>query len=559
MLLSEAKSGMLGEYSTAQLSAQAASRALSSEISLLGGERLELIGDAAPSAGGTSLMVGSGYAGIYSGYLGAKEDFSRAQSLLSSSQASFSSKGADNWLSGAISEAQSSSETSQAALASLRLVRSNAEAAALSQKGASEAAIADALNATGASASSFASAQSLASARSQLAQAQDSFASAGSLPSLGARYQAYANAEAERALSEYSSLLSSARADGLDVAYEQETVSEYLSILSSSPSDDLIYAVQSSVENDRRALLLRIYEAYSYLEEKYARASGLSGEMRGFAPALSQELSPLARYFPSGTLNAGAAAGRLKQAERSLDSILQSCMQQAPQYLSFALSQNARVSELYGMPVLGRQTDYTALITTGNPSSLFASSPVSFSVRTAVPIYSSDFSGGDAISDAYPANGKTMLALSGVSPLQPFSFSFSKKDQPAQIISSEDECLFATEELASASRTISFVSSRALPTLLISQSAPPLSRSASASYAGQGFPLFSLASGDEDILQGEISGVAAGKGEITISYEALRPFAASLSGREYEALPLGAKKVSYTLSLSPASLGCPSA
>jgi len=95
--------------------------------------------------------------------------------------------------------------------------------------------------------------------------------------------------------------------------------------------------------------------------------------------------------------------------------------------------------------------------------------------------------------------------------------------------------------------------------MLISQSAPILSGTASASYSGQKFPLSSFASGDEDTLQGEISGVAYGKGELTISYSVSHPFASSISTREYETLPLGAKKVSYTLSISPPSLSCPSA
>jgi len=580
MLLSEAKSSMLDEYSTAKLSAQDSLRSLSSELSLLGSEKLELIGDPSPSSGGTSLIIGTIYTGIYSGYLNAKDDSSRAQSLILSSQASFSSKEADGWLSQAISEAQSSSEISQAALVSLRLVRSNAEAAVFSQKKAAQEAITTAQNSTGASASSLASAQALSSARALLTQAEDSFASASTLSSLGARYQAYTTAArladrayllsqsqqavsaqlaAEQALSKYSSLLSSARIDGIDVAYEQETLSEYRALLASSPSVDIISAVLSATESDQQALLLRIYEAYSYLEEKYARASEVSDEMRAFAPALSQKLSLFSTYFPSGKLDAEAAIGHIKQTEQGLDSILILSEQQKPQYISSTLSQNAFVSEIYETPVLGRQTDYSAYITTKNPSTLSSTSQTPFTARTSVPIYSSDFSSGDAVADAYPDKGKTAIILSGISPFQSFSFTFMKKDQPAQIISSTDSCSFATEELAQASRAITFVSSRAIPALSISQPAPLFSHTASVSYSGQKFPLSSFTSGDEDSLQGEISGVPSGKGELTISYSVAHPFITSLSAHEYETLPLGAKKVSYILSLSPASLSCPSA
>ena len=581
LLLSDAKGKMLSEYATARLSAQDSLRALSTELAFLGSEKLELIGDAPfHGAGGTSLTVGSGYGGIYSGYLSAKEDASRAQAIISSSEASFSSKGADGWLSQAISEMQSSSELSQTATASLRLVRSNAEAAVLLQKKAAEDAIALAQQSTNASASSLASAQSLSSARSLLLQAEDALSAAGSLPSLGARFVAYTDAarladrayalsqsqhaegalmDAEQALASYASIISSAQADGIDTAYERETLAQYRALLLSSPAPDIISSVISSVQSQQDALLLRVYESYSYLEEKYARASELTGAMRASFPTLSQQLYTLSRYFPSGTLDAQAAAGHLKQAERSLDSILASAEQQAPQYLSSALSQHSHVSEIYATPVLGRQADYTAYVTTQNPSPLSSSSAISFSVRTAVPLYSTDYSGGDPITDAYPDKGKTAILLPGVEPHQELSFTFEKPDQPAQIISTDDACSFATEENAQASREISFISSRALPSLAVSQSVPLLSSGATVKYGGQTFPLSSLSSGDEDILQGEISGVASGKGELTLSYSVWHPFTSSLSTREYETLPLGAKNVSYTLSLSSSSLACPSA
>jgi hypothetical protein len=176
-----------------------------------------------------------------------------------------------------------------------------------------------------------------------------------------------------------------------------------------------------------------------------------------------------------------------------------------------------------------------------------------------VPIYSSDFSSGDSVADAYPDKGKTTLIIPGISPFQQFTFTFTKKDQPAQIISSDDACVFATAETAQASRTIAFISSRALPVLRIAQSAPILSHTASVSYSGQKFPLASFTAGDEDTLSGEIDGVASGKGEIIISYHIAHPFTTSISTREYETLQPGEKKISYTLLLSPASINCPSA
>jgi hypothetical protein len=107
-LLSGAREGMLADYESAEASAQESARQLSLEASLLGSEELELIGDALPQSGGTGLLVGSGYSGIYSGYLQAKEDLARSQSGLSGAKALFASKGADGWLAAAIAEAESS-------------------------------------------------------------------------------------------------------------------------------------------------------------------------------------------------------------------------------------------------------------------------------------------------------------------------------------------------------------------------------------------------------------------------------------------------------------------
>ncbi|MFA6328025.1 MAG: hypothetical protein WCY41_01120 [Candidatus Micrarchaeia archaeon] len=576
MLLSEAKGRMLEEYSTAQLSAQGSSRALSSELSLLGSEKLELMGDApANTSNGASLIVGSSYTGIYSGYLNAKEDSSRAQSLLSSSQASFSSKEADGWLSQAISESQSSAETSQAALASLRLVRSNAEAAVLSQRNSAQAAIEAAQGAAGESASSLASAQTLSSARSLLAQAEDAFASASTLPSFGARYAAYTDAariagnaisvsrssqnasakqEAEFALSGYSSLISAAKSDGLDVSYEQGVLSQYRALLGSSQSQDTILAVQEAALQERQSLLLRLHERFSYLEDGYASAMQLSSSASACNSSLLQQQARLSPYFPSGKLDAARAAGSMASIERSISSLSASAVAQTPSCLSSLLLKNAHLSETYSVPVLGRPTGYSACISTQNPSSLSSDGAVSFSIGTKVPLYSSDFSDGDAISDAYPSNGKTTITLPSAASGQAFSICFEKQDQPAQITSAEDYCSIATEEYAQASRSISFISSRALPSLAVSQPAPRLSYAARAKYGSQ---LFSLSSGSDEFT-GEIGGVLSGKGELEISYSVRAPFAASFSARDYETLSSGGKQVSFTISLSAPALSCSS-
>jgi len=578
LLLSDAKEKMLSDYATSKANAQSSLRLLSLETTLLGSERLDLIGDSPPYGPASGpLLVGSTYSGIYSGYLQAKEDQSRAQSALSSSEAMFAAKSAGSWLSSAISEAKSSSEISQNAAASLRIVRADAETAAEHQKSAAQLSIGVAKEATLAQAASLSSAQSLSAARASLLGAEAEFAKAQSAKSLGERFVLYTNAarladlaislsqgsqnasalqEAERELSTQATLLSAAQGDGLDVSYEKEMLSEYRVLLSSSPSSDIIAAVSGAIQQERQSLLLRIYEGWSGLEGKYARACDLSGQMQLSNPAFSQSLFKLSKYFVDGHLDAAAAAGRMKQIEHDLDSIISSEEVQVPQYLSSSLSQSAQADEVCQAPILGQQTDYTAYISAQNPSTLFHGSEVLFSVFTTAPLYYSDFDDGDAISDAYPSKGKTTIIVPSVSPNQRFSFKFSKMDQPAQIISSVEECLLATQEKAQVKREISFTASRSLPLLAISQPVPLLSHSAVAQYNWQALPLQVSSQGEEGLLEGKIPRVLPGKNAITISYAVSSPFSASVSQRNYETLPLGAKRISYVLAVSSPSLGC---
>lgn len=566
-LLSDAREGMIADYETAEASAQESSRLLSLEASLLGSEKLELIGDAPPPSGGTGLLVGSGYAGIYSGYLQAKEDLARAQSGLSGAKALFASKGADGWLADAIAKAQSSGEISQNALASLRAVSLGAEATVLGQKEAAEAVLEQARTAVSAQASQQ-SAQPLSSARETLSLAEEKFSSAQSLPALGSRYSAYSEAarlasqaillsqssarasslqDARQAYLEYRSLVLAAEDDGLDVSYERELLSQYNSLLSATQSEDVVLAVSNSVQQEMRALGLRLYERFSYLEAKHANATWLSVELGG-----QEQLGAVSQYFPSGRLDAMKAAGHMRQCESSLDSLIASLASKIPAFLSAVLSQSAHAAESYEMPVLGQQTLYSAQITAANPSHLSHPGPIAFSIFTSVPLYSSDLAGGDSLSDAYPDKGKSAITVPSVAAGQRFSFQFSKKDQPAQITASGEECSLASEESADVEATISFLSSRALDSLGIAYSTQPLAHKAFASYSGQTSP---LSPSNNGLLTGEISGVPQGKGSLSISYSVLSPFSIELSERAYETLPLGSKKVSFTAAIAP-SMGC---
>jgi hypothetical protein len=578
ILLSDSKGKMLSEYESARAGAEGALRSLSLEVSLLDSGKLEFIGDVPFSQqSGSSLLVGSEYSGIYSGYLKAKDDLARSESILQSAQSSFSSKGANGYLATAIADAQSSAEISQNAISSLRLVRSNAESAVLSQENTAQIAISIARNATSGQATTISSAQSLSAARILLSQSEAEFTSAKSMPQLGARFLAYSNAarladratslsqseqdfsislEAEAALSGYSVLIYSAEKDGLDVSYDKEMLLEYRSLIAASQSPDISSSVQGAVLHDSDALVLRLHEKYSYLEEKYSLASAYSSAMHTTFPSISQQLGRLSQYFPSGELDARAAVGSLKQIERSLDALLAEAGSKTPIYLSSVLSQQAQVFEIQDMIVLGQQTDYVARLTTQNPSQLFSSGEISFSTVTSVPLYSSDFSGGDAIVDAYPENGKVTVVVPAVSPWQSFSSTFKKKDNPVQIVSSIDSCETATAESAGASRAISFISSRAIPSIKVSQQAPPFSYGASALYGGLEFP---LSFEDVGLLQGEISGIFPGKGSLMLNYFVPMPFSVSSSDLAYETLPLGAKKITQVLEISQPLLDCAAA
>jgi len=573
LFLSDAKDAMISEYSSGVLSAQESARELSAEITLLGDERLELIGDAAPSGGGSMLLVGSGNAGICSGYLQAKEDFARAEAHLASAKASYASKAAEGWLANAIASAHSSDGLSQSALVSLKLVRAGAESAVEAQARAAEKAIAEARQATGVQASSLASAQSLSSARAALEAAGEKFGAAPMMGPLGLRYAAYTDAArlagnaialsqspqdaaavqgAERALSGYSSLVGAAGRDGLDVSYERELLSQYRALVSSSQSPDVAAAVQEAALQAQQELLLRLYWQFSYLEESYAEAARQAQAAGECEPQLLQQQAKLSQYFPEGRLDASRAAGSMASIGSGIGSLAASASSKAVACLSALLSGNAHLSEAYSTPVLGQATGYSASITTQNPSLLASPGEVSFSIRTSVPLYSADFDGGDAMADAYPGDGKTVIALPMAAPGQAFSFHFSKLDAPAQMTSSEDSCLIATEEYARAGREISFVSSRALPALLVSQAAPPLSYDAVARYNGQEFPLSQIGGA----LCGQAGPVPQGKGEMSVSYSVRTPFFISLSERAYETLAMGAKRASFTVFLSAPALSC---
>jgi hypothetical protein len=579
--LIDAKEGMLLEYESADADAQSSLRSLSLEVSLLESERLEMIGDLPSSQNPASgLLVGSGYSGIYSGFLSAKDDQMRAQSALSSSKAIHSSKGADAWLANSIFNAKLSSEISKNALASLGDVRINAVSAVEARKQEAMQAISKAQTASSGQASNLPSANSLSSSRIQLARSEEEFSSAQSSNSLGEAFSLYTSAaklahlsislsqdsqgaglalEASQAISTQSSLLASAKQDLLDVSYEKDLLSEYGRLIANSPSQDIYSAVILAIEQDRQNVLLRLSESYSYLNEKYAAATRLSSEMHISSPEFSQRLGKLSKYFPSGSLDPSAAAGNLARIDSELDAIIASEEAQIPEYLSSLLSQNAQINEVFSTPVLGKIGSYAAYVTTENPSGLSYASSLPFSIHAILPLYSIDLAGGDKPYDAYPENGRTSIVLPSVAARQAFYFEFKKDDSPAQITSATDSCGLATEESASLQSTISFVSSRQLPLLQISLSSPISSYDGTMQYGRQTFPLGTSIIGNESALEGEITHVLQGKGGIKATYRVRYPFSISSSDRVYEQLPLGSKRVSYTVTVLDPKIDCSSA
>jgi hypothetical protein len=584
--LSEAATAMQSEYSTSLLSAKTSMANLQSPIELLSSEHLELMGElppAGPSGTEPILQVGPEFGGVYSGLLAAKRELSESQQLFSDAQLSYSSKNADNYFANAISQLQLARKKSEIASSSLEKVRATAVDAVELERQFAESAISKAESKLASAPATSTDLRAFTGAAGFLEQARQSFASAQSKRTLGEKWSAYSNAAklaaeasvraesrlflpesniAKQALDSLDSLISAAEKDGLGLAYEKGRLSEYRSLAQSSNSAEAFQILSRAAAQDRQDILLRLSEKYFGLEEKYAAASEAIAEIRTTQPTFLLEFNTLSPYFPEGKPNIAllALAGKLSKTDSQLDSFISSSQQEIPRHLSAILTRNAVVMETIGPPVLGKQANYAATITTSNPGPFSYPSTISFNATASVLLYSSDLQSGDSLSDAYPDKGKTTLIVPGIDSGQTLTFKFEKQSSPAQITSSENSCNLATENGAEATREISFFATRQLPSLEIAEEVPTAAASGSATCRGATIPLSLASDGSSSaVLSGKLQNIPQGKNYLSIAYAVPQPFLLSQGERSYQDLGLGTKKIAYEVSVANIALDCDSA
>ena len=579
--LKSAHEAMEGEYTEASSAATNSKEELGAAVKALEDDEIGLVGDVPVDADTGRVQVGASYSGVVSGYANLKKDLKSAGDYLADSQAAYGRKNQQNYLADAIALAKASDAVSANALASYGLVRASAEAAVVAQGRLAEKKIAEAEAKAAGLPSTPAGMEAAQRANSLIDEAKGAFNSASSAKTLGKKFVAYRTAldkatealeaalgtyeisvsqELDSAIRSVSGFLALVQSDGLDVKDAQDMLSEYQKIANGKLSvDDMLIIRDAVLELKSRALLL-LEAQYSYLGEDYANALSKFSELHKQDKSfVSPTLESLSAYFKDGKLSGLSAAGHISQIKAGLEKIAAAEEKQTPSYLSSILSKNARLSALAETPVLGGETTYSGAIYTENPSGISTDSPVSFSVNGEVPLYSSDFSGGDSISDAYPEKGKTTIVLPSVAAGARLSFHFEKQDAPAQITSSSMECKEAMESEAQAEETVSFLATRDLPVLLVQRESPPIVSDAFALHSGRRFPLSPSSSDGGSYRSGSITGVKGGARAAEFIYTVRQPFSVTQGGRTYAAQQGGAKKTSYEIQIAAPSIDCDTA
>jgi len=577
--LSRAFSGMESEYAVAHSQAKESLAGLSNEIGLLSGERLDLMGDALQFPPGTQAQAGSSFGGIYGGLLSSQDSLSRAKLGLSQAERLSSSRNVEGYLADAITRAESSHGISQAALVSLRLVRSNAiRAVGLSREAAQEA-ISRAQDELPPQ-SSPAGVETAQSAQRLLGMAQEKFDSAGHQNALGERYASYLRAaelafaaqsaiakkpslfgrdEAQRSLSSLASLVSKAAADGVDMSYQKQKLAELKSFLANADSSEAYVAISRAAKDEEEGVLLLLSDEYSSLNSDYSALQTGVSSVREFELNFLPEADSLVQFFPQGKLDTGKAAGSLAAISKAIARFKSQLEANTPRFLSSLLSQNARAYETVEPPVLGRPTRYAATIFTTNPSATGHGGKIAFTAKTTIPLYSSEKTRGEAITDAYPTEAGTTITLPSVAAGQSFSIGFEKQESPAQITSSRDSCGMAQSGGARSSRTIAFFASRSLGSLLIDEQVPGIAASPEISFNGRHGALSASPNVSSTILLGALSNIPQGKNSLEITYTLQNPFALSQGERSAAPSQSGKSAIAYQLALSEVLLDCDSA
>lgn len=579
--LKSAHEAMEGEYTEASSAGTNSKEELGAAVKALEDDEIGLVGDVPVDADTGKVQVGASYSGVVSGYANLKKDLKSAGDYLADSQTAYGRKNQQNYLANAIALGKASDAVSANALASYELVRASAEVAVVAQGRLAEKKIAGAEAKVAKLPSTPAGMEAAQRANSLIDEAKSLFNSASSAKTLGKKFVAYRTSldkaaealeaalgtyeisvsqELDSAIRSVSGFLALVQSDGLDVKDAQGMLLQYQKIANGKLSIEDMLIIKGAVQKLKDGAVLLLEAEYSYLGEDYANALSKFSELHKQDKSfVSPTLESLSAYFKDGKLSGLSAAGHIPQIGKDLEKIAADEEKQAPSYLSSILSKNARLSALALPPVLGGETSYSGAIYTENPSGISTDSPISFSVNGEVPLYSSDFSGGDGISDAYSEKGKTIITLPSVAAGARLSFPFEKQDSPAQITSSSVECKEAMESEAQAEETVSFLATRDLPVLLVQRESPPLVSDAFAMHSGRRFPLSPSSSDDGSYLSGSITGVLSGARTLEFHYAVRQPFSVTQGGRTYAAQAGGAKKTSYQLEIASPSIDCDSA
>ncbi|MCX6772269.1 MAG: hypothetical protein NTV88_00670, partial [Candidatus Micrarchaeota archaeon] len=501
-----------------------------------------------------------------------------------------------DYLANSLSFATASNAISTHALNSLESIRAEAASEVESEKSLASGLISKANAKVSGASSSFADAQALQEANDLLTQAQASYDSAAFLPSLGGQFEAYSNAAkfAQQALdvsatggsrdlkqqisdqlAAFKKFLSQAKGWNLvDVSYATSHLTAYETAMGNAPSANTLLAIGKAADADRQSILNDINVQYSDLGVRYTAAREKVLALRTQDSSfLSPQFDRIVPYFPASKFNAELSIAHYSEIMSALNAVDERAISQSKSYLSALLTKNSRTSALSDTPVLGFQTRYAVTIYTSNPSALSYSGPVQFSTFTDNQIFSSDFTGGDTISDAFstsigasaasaksirnPGQYQTAIEVPAVSANSYLTFNFEGTNSPAQITSSSIGCTDASSIGAQASGEVGFFTTRKLEKLIFSIPALQSSADSYALYSGRHYALQpTYASGGESALQGEVTNVAAGANRATVSYRLTSPFIVSQGIRAYESTGIGAKKATFQIDVMDTAIDC---
>jgi hypothetical protein len=361
---------------------------------------------------------------------------------------------------------------------------------------------------------------------------------------------------ASKELDSFEKFLAAAEKDGIDVEFEKSWLADARAILAHSNSSLAMEQAASVALALREGIISRLEAKYSGLNSRYARLESIVYSARQADAGYLAQFDSLQAKFISGRLDVASNAGSLLEISKRIDELESQVEKSAPKALSKILSMNARATAIISPPAIGQESEYQIHVYAKNPSLLESSSPVSFSVEADLPIYSADFKSGDALLDAYPSAGKSVLAVPSVGAGQEFHFVFGKREIPAKASATARLCQVATQESAEEKVQLSFFASRDLDELEAGLEAPQRALTAKVQHAGKTYDArVSWASG-VPYAQGKIYGVQKGANTAVFLFSVQNPFYISIENRTTQYLGQGRAKVSYIAKAYGQALEC---